>query len=144
MVPTILVLVIIIGIGGGVWAYINRTPKSIDAGISSFQRELHALAPRTTRPTPPKAESGLPVVGSGSLSADDAPEVPDDQVTVPTTSVDATPSRPDVVVVEGPTAAEAAAESPAEPAPAPAAPAATTTDEDDELDEDFVDDAEDT
>ncbi len=46
MVVTIVVIVGIIGIGVGVLAYRSRTEKGIESGISSFRRELHALAPR--------------------------------------------------------------------------------------------------
>ncbi len=46
MVVTIVVIVGIIGIGVGFLAYRNRTEKGIESGITSFRRELHALAPQ--------------------------------------------------------------------------------------------------
>lgn len=46
MVVTILVIVGIVGIGVGILAYRGRTEKGIESGITSFRRELHALAPR--------------------------------------------------------------------------------------------------
>ncbi len=45
MVVTIVVIVGIIGIGVGILAFRSRTEKGIESGITSFRRELHALAP---------------------------------------------------------------------------------------------------
>lgn len=47
MVVTIVVIVGIVVVGVGILAYRNRTEKGIESGITSFRRELHALAPRT-------------------------------------------------------------------------------------------------
>ena len=57
MVVTIVVIVGIIGIGVGILAYRNRTEKGIESGITSFRRELHALAPRPLLPALPAQEA---------------------------------------------------------------------------------------
>ncbi|WP_436793514.1 hypothetical protein [Actinospongicola halichondriae] len=57
MVVTIMVIVGIIGIGVGILAYRSRTEKGIESGISSFRRELHALARARTSSIVPRALS---------------------------------------------------------------------------------------
>lgn len=54
MVPILLLLVLIVGIGVSVIALRNRTEHGIESGISSFRREMRALAPR-------RGESGSPL-----------------------------------------------------------------------------------
>ena len=47
MIETIGVIVLIIVVGVSVLAYRNRPQKGIESGISSFRRELRALAPES-------------------------------------------------------------------------------------------------
>lgn len=54
MVPILLLLVLIVGIGVSVIALRNRAEHGIESGISSFRREMRALAPR-------RGESGSPL-----------------------------------------------------------------------------------
>lgn len=88
MVVTISVIVVIIVVGVGILAFRFRTEKGIESGITSFRRELHALAPRpgerdaapTARPT--ADPRGVTIVsGEADVAmADDAqiePGVPD-------------------------------------------------------------------
>ncbi len=46
MVTIFVLLVLIVGVGVGVLAVRNRTEHGIESGISSFRREMRALAPR--------------------------------------------------------------------------------------------------
>ena len=94
MVVTIVVIVGIIGIGVGILAYRNRTEKGIESGITSFRRELHALAPRPGEerpaPGPPPADArGVTIM---SDPADDDAE-PDGAEPVDETEPDAAPAR---------------------------------------------------
>ncbi len=45
MVPILLMVIVIVVVGVGVLAYRNRSDKGIESGITSFRRELRALAP---------------------------------------------------------------------------------------------------
>ena len=80
MVATTLVILVIVVVGVGVLAYRNRTDKGIESGISSFKRELHALAPRD-RPSDP----------SGRPSDPTAERAPHDQSPESSSSSDADP-----------------------------------------------------
>ena len=69
MLPTILVIIVIVIVGVSVLAYRSRTERGIESGISSFRRELRALAPRPGEverpPSPerdPKGSSGVGIV----------------------------------------------------------------------------------
>ena len=78
MLPTILVIVLIVVVGVSILAYRNRAERGIESGISSFRRELHALAPRPgeiDRPPSPerdtKGSSGVGIVPPDDGSEDD-------------------------------------------------------------------------
>ncbi len=76
MLPTITVIVLIIVVGVSVLAFRNRAAKGIESGITSFRRELRALAPendqlpRARRPPedPPRTS------GVGVLRPDRSPD----------------------------------------------------------------------
>lgn len=80
MVVTIVVIVGIIGIGVGFLAYRNRTEKGIESGITSFRRELHALAPQPgeERNAPGRPTADARGVTIMSDDADDPVDAPDD------------------------------------------------------------------
>lgn len=46
MLEAIIAIVVVVLIGGALLAYRHRTERGIESGISSFRRELRALAPR--------------------------------------------------------------------------------------------------
>lgn len=54
MIPFLLVIVVIVVVGAGMLAYRNRPESSIESGITSFRREMRALAP------PPEHRRGNP------------------------------------------------------------------------------------
>lgn len=76
MVWTLLIVVGIVIIGVGVLSYRNRPQKGIESGISSFQRELSALAPRDGRPN----ESATEPVTTDDDESDDGPAAGEDDV----------------------------------------------------------------
>lgn len=101
MVVTILVIVGIVGIGVGILAYRGRTEKGIESGITSFRRELHALAPRpdvnqpSSGPERPADEArGMKIMPS---ETDAAPETEAETETEIGTETEAEPpvDRPD-------------------------------------------------
>ena len=65
MIPFLLVIVVIIAVGAGLLAYRHRPESSIESGITSFRREMRALAP------PPEHRRG----------PDDGPAAPHDAPT---------------------------------------------------------------
>ena len=94
MLPTILVIVLIVVIGVSVLAYRSRTERGIESGISSFRRELRALAPRPGEierpPSPERDTTGSNGVGIVPPD-DDEPE--DDTGYVPGTDPGDDPER---------------------------------------------------
>ncbi len=69
MVETIVVIVLIVVVGVSVLAFRNRPAKGIESGISSFRRELRALAPESEQgpraaqpPVDPPRTSGVGVL----------------------------------------------------------------------------------
>ena len=52
MLEAIVAIVVVVLVGAGYLAYRYRSERGIESGISSFRRELRALAPReeATRP----------------------------------------------------------------------------------------------
>lgn len=69
MIETIVVIVLIIVVGVSVLAFRNRPQKGIESGISSFRRELNALAPESDHgpraaqpPVDPPRTSGVGVL----------------------------------------------------------------------------------
>ena len=81
MIPTLLVMVLIVVIGVSVLAYRNRSSKGIESGISSFRRELRALAPESDEgpraagpPVDPPRTSGVGVLrdDAGTSGAEQA------------------------------------------------------------------------
>jgi hypothetical protein len=67
MVGTIAVIVIIVVVGVSVLAYRYRSERGIESGITSFRRELRALAPRPGEiarpPSPERPTEGSSGVG---------------------------------------------------------------------------------
>lgn len=61
MVPILLLLVLIVGIGVSVIALRNRAEHGIESGISSFRREMRALAPRRGEAGSPLTDDHRPV-----------------------------------------------------------------------------------
>ena len=79
MIPTLVVIVLIVVIGVSVLAFRNRSARGIESGISSFRRELRALAPESDEgpraagpPVDPPRTSGVGVL------RDDPEPSPDD------------------------------------------------------------------
>jgi hypothetical protein len=64
MVATIVVVVVVVGVVAGVLVYRSRTAHDIESDISSFRRELRALAPRAQDQRP--RSNGAPERGSHS------------------------------------------------------------------------------
>ena len=69
MIWTVVVIVLIVVVGVSVLAYRNRSSKGIESGISSFRRELRALAPESDEgpraagpPVDPPRTSGVGVL----------------------------------------------------------------------------------
>lgn len=69
MIETIVVIVLIVVVGVSVLAFRNRPQKGIESGISSFRRELNALAPESDHgpraaqpPVDPPRTSGVGVL----------------------------------------------------------------------------------
>lgn len=69
MVWTLVVIVLIVVVGVSVLAYRNRSARGIESGISSFRRELRALAPESDEgpraagpPVDPPRTSGVGVL----------------------------------------------------------------------------------
>lgn len=69
MIETIVVIVLIIVVGVSALAFRNRPQKGIESGISSFRRELNALAPESDHgpraaepPVDPPRTSGVGVL----------------------------------------------------------------------------------
>ena len=60
MIPFLLVVVLIIAVGAGVLAYRNRPESSIESGITSFRREMRALAPPPDHRRGPHDDPGAP------------------------------------------------------------------------------------
>ncbi len=90
MVVTLGLIVIIVVVGVSVLAYRNRSARGIESGISSFRRELRALAPESDEPPrarPPAADpprtSGVgilrPGADEGSAAGEPAEHVDGDQ-----------------------------------------------------------------
>lgn len=77
MVVTISLIVVIIVVGVGILAFRFRTEKGIESGITSFRRELHALAPRPgerdAAPARPPTEPRGVTIMSDDEPADDEP-----------------------------------------------------------------------
>lgn len=96
MVFTIGVIVVIIVVGVGILAFRFRTEKGIESGISSFRRELHALAPRPgerdAAPNRPQAEPRGVTIMSGESA--DAPAV-DEAAETDTEDAAASPTEAD-------------------------------------------------
>ena len=46
MLEAVIAIVVVVAIGAAVLAYRHRSERGIESGISSFRRELRALAPR--------------------------------------------------------------------------------------------------
>ncbi len=90
MVVTIVVIVGIIGIGVGILAYRNRTEKGIESGITSFRRELHALAPR---PGDERSAPHRPPADARGVTIMSDPEPLDDEAAADAT--DDTPAESD-------------------------------------------------
>ena len=67
MVGTIVVIVLIVVVGVSVLAYRHRSERGIESGITSFRRELRALAPRPGEidrpPSPERPTEGSSGVG---------------------------------------------------------------------------------
>ena len=60
MIGLFVFIVVVVGVGAGYLAYRNRQPSSIESGISSFRREMDALAPhRRERRDMPQPRPGL-------------------------------------------------------------------------------------
>ena len=76
MIPTILVILLITGVGISVLAYRNRSARGIESGITSFRRELRALAPEERdRPRTPRRMVDPPrTSGVGVLRSQPQPE----------------------------------------------------------------------
>ena len=98
MLGTIVVIVLIVVVGVSVLAYRHRSERGIESGITSFRRELRALAPRPGEidrpPSPERPTEGSSGVGivppdrdedrddDRDAAADDQPpdgEPPDDE-----------------------------------------------------------------
>lgn len=86
MVPILLLLVLIVGVGVSVIALRNRAEHGIESGISSFRREMRALAPRRGEPGSPlpddhrrvEQDTGVHMLGDRP-SSDDGPDPADDR-----------------------------------------------------------------
>ncbi len=65
MLPTLIVVVLIVVVGVAVLAYRNRAQRGIESGISSFRRELRALAPERSDPPRPHGPMADPPRTSG-------------------------------------------------------------------------------
>ena len=67
MLGTIVVIVLIVVVGVSVLVYRHRSERGIESGISSFRRELRALAPRPGEmerpPSPERPRQGTSGVG---------------------------------------------------------------------------------
>ena len=78
MVESAVVIVLIVVIGVSVLAYRNRSEKGIESGISSFRRELRALAPESKdgprRPGPPPEWPRPPLPSDSDPGAGDDDE----------------------------------------------------------------------
>ena len=76
MLGTIVVIVLIVVVGVSVLAYRHRSERGIESGISSFRRELRALAPRPGEierpPSPERPRQGSS--GVGIVPPDDTPD----------------------------------------------------------------------
>lgn len=68
MIQLFVFIVVIVGVGAGYLAFRNRQPNSIESGITSFRREMNALAPGRRR-----SGSGEPAPGVGPLRDHDQP-----------------------------------------------------------------------
>ena len=124
MVVTIVVIVGIIGIGVGILAYRNRTEKGIESGITSFRRELHALAPRPGeersapgRPTPDARgvtimsdQEDEPEPETEAAEAAEAAEDPEPDVPEPEVTVESTPDVGATFTIRMPAAADVVAD----------------------------------
>ena len=80
MVVTIVLIVIIVVVGVSILAFRNRSARGIESGISSFRRELRALAPESDEPprargpaADPPRTSGVGILrpGAGETADDD-------------------------------------------------------------------------
>lgn len=85
MFEVVAVIVVVVVLGVAVVAYRNRSEKGIESGISSFRRELRALAPesdegprRARPPVDPPRTSGV-----GVLRPDPEAEPPPDDEPAP-------------------------------------------------------------
>ncbi len=85
MVETVVVIVLIVVVGVSVLAFRNRPPKGIESGISSFRRELRALAPESEGgpraaqpPADPPRTSGVGVLRPDPTEPVEEPPASDD------------------------------------------------------------------
>ncbi|MGK2930867.1 MAG: hypothetical protein ACSLFO_14980 [Acidimicrobiales bacterium] len=85
MVETLVVIVLIVVVGVSVLAFRNRPQKGIESGISSFRRELRALAPESEGgpraaqpPTDPPRTSGVGVLRPDPTEPVEDPPASDD------------------------------------------------------------------
>lgn len=62
MLEAVIAILVVVVLGGAYLAFRHRSERGIESGISSFRRELSALAPRreprVARTTEPDAETG--------------------------------------------------------------------------------------
>ncbi len=65
MVVTVALIVIIVVVGVSVLAFRNRSARGIESGISSFRRELRALAPSSDEPPRARGPAADPPRTSG-------------------------------------------------------------------------------
>ena len=85
MLESIVAIAIVVVVGAAFLAYRHRSERGIESGISSFRRELKALAPRRDGERPPSTDrtgedlaagrsTGVGIVRPEPSDADEAPD----------------------------------------------------------------------
>ena len=71
MLEAVVAILVVVVLGGAYLAFRHRSERGIESGISSFRRELSALAPRREPRVAPKTRSETEPVDAVDEAADD-------------------------------------------------------------------------
>lgn len=78
MLEAVIAIVVVVVLGGAYLAFRHRSERGIESGISSFRRELSALAPRREPRVAPRTEADAEAAEPDDGAGPDPDEGPDD------------------------------------------------------------------